>query len=403
MSKRVFLIVLDSFGVGELPDSDKFGDKGCNTLKTCTTSDKFKTDTLTKLGLFNIDDVNSKPAFSLPMASFGKCAEKSLGKDTTTGHWEICGAISEKPMPTYPNGFPKEIIDEFERQTGRGILVNATYSGTKVIGDYGDEHVKTGKLIVYTSADSVFQIAAHEDIVPVEQLYEYCKIARNILTGEHGVGRVIARPFVGTSGNYVRTPRRHDFSLTPPTTILNVLKDAGLDVISIGKIYDIFAGSGLTENNPTTGNTNGMEILDKMIERDFNGLCFANLVDFDMLYGHRRDIDGYANAIAQFDSWLSKFISKLTLDDTLIITADHGCDPAYTTHTDHTREYIPLLWYTRGGTANNLHTRSTYADIGKPIADLFGLWETAESLGIKGESFKDDVTFEVSEYARFRH
>lgn len=402
MSKRVFLIVLDSYGVGELPDAEKFGDSGANTLKTCVTSDKFKADTLTMLGLFNIDGVNYAPSFSLPMASFGKCAERSMGKDTTTGHWEICGAVSEKAMPTYPNGFPKEIIDEFEKQTGRGTLVNATYSGTQVINDYGDEHVKTGKLIVYTSADSVFQIAAHEDVVPVEQLYEYCKIARNILVGEHGVGRVIARPFIGTSGNYQRTPRRHDFSLMPPTTLLNVMKDSGLDVISIGKIYDIFAGSGLTESNPTTGNKNGMEMLDKMIERDFNGLCFANLVDFDMLYGHRRDIDGYANATAEFDSWLSKFMSKLTLDDTLIITADHGCDPAYTKHTDHTREYIPLLWYTRGGTANNLHVRETYADIGKTIADHFGLLEKANKAGLAGESFLGDVTFQVSEYARFR-
>ncbi len=386
MSRRVFLIVLDSFGIGELPDADKFGDVGSNTLHSCYKSADFKADMLAKLGLFNIDGVDFAPKYSTPLASFGRCAEMSMGKDTTTGHWEICGVVSEKAMPTFPDGFPKEVMDEFEKRTGRGWLVNKPYSGTAVINEFGDEHVKTGKLIVYTSADSVFQIAAHEDVVPVDTLYEYCRIAREILKGENAVGRVIARPFIGDgNGNYTRTTNRHDFSLVPPKTLLNVMKDAGLDVISIGKINDIFAGSGVTESNPTHGNANGMEVIDKVVERDFNGICFANLVDFDMLYGHRNDIDGYARAISEFDAWLLKFMSKLKSDDTLIITADHGCDPG-TESTDHSREYIPLLWYNKGGPAVNLGTRSTYADIGKTIEDLFGL-----KSDIKGSSFLNDV------------
>lgn len=395
--KRVFMIVLDSFGVGELPDAADFGDVGANTLKAVSSSEKFKAETLEKLGFFNILGVDYLPSYSSPLASFGRCEEASRGKDTVTGHWEICGAISEKAMPTYPDGFPPEVMDEFERRTGRGWLVNKPYSGTQILEDYGDEHVKTGKLIVYTSADSVFQIAAHEDIVPVEELYKYCEIAREILQGEHAVGRVIARPFIGTSGNYTRTPRRHDYALEPPGTLLNVLKYYGNDVISIGKINDIFAGSGVTESHPTTGNKNGMEVLDEIVERDFNGLCFANLVDFDMLYGHRRNIDGYAQATADFDAWLKNFLGKLRDDDVLIITADHGCDPSFMAHTDHTREYIPLLWYTRGGPACDLGTRKTYADIGKTIEDYFGY-----ATDIAGESFLKDVTFTPHEYARFR-
>lgn len=397
MSKRVFLTVLDSYGVGELPDADKFGDVGSNTLRSCTKSDKFKADTLTKLGLFNIDGVDCGPKSSSPLASFGKCAEQSMGKDTTTGHWEICGVISETLMPTFPDGFPPEVMDEFSRQTGRGWLVNKPYSGTKVINEYGDEHVKTGKLIVYTSADSVFQIAAHEDVVPLDELYEYCRIARKILTGKYAVGRVIARPFIGTgNGNYTRTANRHDFSLVPPRTLLNVLKEAGLDVISIGKINDIFAGSGVTESHPTHGNAHGMEVMDEIVKKDFNGLCFTNLVDFDMVYGHRNDVDGYANATAEFDAWLSGFMKKLRPDDILIITADHGCDPA-TPSTDHSREYIPLLWYEKGGPATNLGIRKTYADIGKTIEELFGLHSD-----IAGESFLGEVTIPENPYARFR-
>lgn len=373
MGKRIFLIVLDSFGVGALPDAEAFGDKGADTLKAVSQSSKFKADQLRKLGLFNIDGIAVGSPVETPLGSFGKCEELSMGKDTTTGHWEMTGVISEQPFPTYPEGFPAEVLDEFSKQTGRGVLCNKPYSGTQVIADYGDQHVATGDLIVYTSADSVFQIAAHEDLVPPEQLYDYCRIARRILTGEHAVGRVIARPFTGTSGNYTRTPRRHDFSLVPPYNLLNLLQENGLDVISVGKIYDIFAGSGLTESTPTTGNTHGLEVTKSYLEKDFNGLCFVNLVDFDMLYGHRRDIDGYAAAIHEFDDFLEDFLPKLRPDDTLIITADHGCDPSYVVHTDHTREHIPLLWYTANGTATNFHVSKTYADIGKSIADLFGL------------------------------
>ncbi len=373
MGKRIFLIVLDSFGVGALPDAEAFGDKGADTLKAVSKSSKFKADQLRKLGLFNMDGIAVGSPVETPLASFGKCAEQSMGKDTTTGHWEMTGVISEQPFPTYPEGFPAEVLDEFSKQTGRGVLCNKPYSGTQVIADYGDQHVATGDLIVYTSADSVFQIAAHEDVVPPEQLYDYCRIARRILTGEHAVGRVIARPFTGTSGNYTRTPRRHDFSLVPPYNLLNLMQDNWLDVISVGKIYDIFAGSGITESTPTTGNTHGLEVTKSYLEKDFNGLCFVNLVDFDMLYGHRRDIDGYAAAIHEFDDFLEYFLPKLRQDDTLIITADHGCDPSYVAHTDHTREYIPLLWYSPNGPATNFHVSKTYADIGKSIADLFGL------------------------------
>lgn len=380
------MIVLDSYGVGELPDAARFGDEGSNTLRTCTKSPKFKADTLRTLGLFNIDGVDCGTKIDHPLAAYGKCNEQSDGKDTTTGHWEIGGIISRKKMPTYPDGFPKEILDEFSKQTGRGVLVNKPYSGTVVINEYGDEMVKTGKLIVYTSGDSVFQIAAHEDVVPLEELYRDCEIARKILTGDNAVGRVIARPFTGTSGHYTRTTNRRDFSLLPPRdTLLNVLNKAGKDVIGIGKIGDIFAQSGLTESTHTTGNTNGMEVLSKTAERDFDGLCFTNLVDFDMLYGHRNDIDGYAAATAEFDDWLKDFLPKLRPTDTLIITADHGCDPG-TPSTDHSREYIPLLWYGNGAKPKNLHIRSTYADIGKTIEDCFGL-----TSGTDGTSFKNEL------------
>ena len=279
--------------------------------------------------------------------------------------------VSPKPMPTYPDGFPKEIIEEFEKRTGRKVIVNATYSGTKVINDYGDEHVKTGALIVYTSADSVFQIAAHEEVVPLETLYEYCRIAREILQGEHGVGRVIARPFLGESNNYYRTPHRHDFSLIPPRpTMLNILKDAGKDVLSIGKIYDIFAGSGITDYVYTESNEDGIDKTLSWMDRDFKGLCFTNLVDFDMLYGHRRDIDGYAKALSYFDSRFPQMLDKLNDDDCIMITADHGCDPGYLKTTDHTREYIPFICFGKNIDAKNMGTRETFADIGATVLDL---------------------------------
>lgn len=382
MKKRVFLIVLDSFGVGEAPDAKEFGDEGSDTLRAVSQSKEFEANTLKKMGIFNIDGIMFENGVEKPIAAYGKAIEVSRGKDTTIGHWEIAGLISETPFPTFPNGFPAEIIEEFSKRTGRDILCNKPYSGTEVIKVYGQEHIKTGALIVYTSADSVFQIAAHEEIVPVEELYRYCEIARELLVGKNAVARVIARPFVGEYPNFERTTNRHDFSIVPPKdTMLNYLEKENFDVISIGKINDIFAGSGITESHRTTGNTNGMEVTMKMLEKDFNGLCFTNLVDFDMLYGHRNDVEGYARAITEFDKWLEKFIEKLSDDDILIITADHGCDPS-TPSTDHSREYIPIIMYGKNVTPRNLGIRNTYADISKTVLDYF---EIDNSL--PGESF----------------
>ena len=368
---RIFLIVLDSFGIGNAPDAEKFGDLGANTLKSVSKSNKFNVSNLSKLGLCNIDGVELKNC-SLPIGKYGALQELSNGKDTTIGHFEIAGILSEKPMPTYPNGFPEEIIYEFEKQTGCGTLCNKPYSGTQVIADYGEEHVKTGKLIVYTSADSVFQIAAHTDIVPIEKLYEYCKIARNILVGEHAVGRVIARPFNGEYP-FTRTADRHDFSVEPPEkTMLDKLKENNFDVISVGKIADIFANRGITEKYYTHSNNEGMAKTLELVDKDFTGLVFTNLVDFDMKYGHRRDVDGYANAISEFDSWLNNFIHKMQDNDLLIITADHGCDPAYK-GTDHTREQVPLLIYSNNIKSENLGTIQGYNYISNVILDNFNL------------------------------
>lgn len=362
--KRVFLIVLDSFGIGAMPDSADYGDVGVNTILSISKSEKFKINNLKKMGLFNIDGVNCGNKEEKPLAAHCRLKELSAGKDTTIGHWEIAGIVSNKPLPTYPDGFPKEVLDEFSRRTGREVICNKPYSGTAVINDYGDEHVKTGALIVYTSADSVFQIAAHEDVVPLEELYHYCKIAREVLRGEHGVGRVIARPFKGESGNYMRTSNRHDYSLEPPMkTMLDALQVTGLSTIAVGKIYDIFAGQGISEHVYTSGNADGMQKTLEYAKRDFEGLCFTNLVDFDMLYGHRRDIDGYANALSEFDSWLSEFLPLLREDDILMITADHGCDPAYSATTDHTREYVPLIIYGNKINPQNLGTREGFCNI----------------------------------------
>ncbi len=372
--KRIFLIVLDSFGIGEMPDAADYGDKGTNTLRSVSASACFHMPNMAKLGLFNIDGVDIAMKEEHPAAVTARMKEASKGKDTTIGHWEIAGIISEKPLPVYPDGFPKEILDSFCAMTGRGVLCNKPYSGTEVIKDYGDEHVKTGKLIVYTSADSVFQIAAHEDVVPVETLYEYCRMARKLLQGEHGVGRVIARPFVGESGNYTRTAKRHDFSLEPPgVTMLEQLSAAGRDVISIGKIQDIFVGKGITEYTYTKGNEEGIEKTLSYLEKDFEGLCFVNLVDYDMLYGHRNDIDGYAGALAYFDEKLPEIIGKMKEEDILMITADHGCDPGYTVSTDHSREYTPFLMYGKNVTPENLGTRDTFADIGATVLYYFGI------------------------------
>lgn len=384
--KRIFLIILDSFGIGALPDAADFGDSGTNTLLTVSKSPRFNMPNMRKLGLFNIDSVTLKGVES-PLGAYGRMAEKSKGKDTTIGHWEISGIVSKKPLPTYPNGFPSEILEEFSERCGRGIICNKPYSGTEVIKDYGEEHVDTGKLIVYTSADSVFQIAAHEEIVPVETLYEYCKIAREILKGEHGVGRVIARPFIGNGKEgFKRTANRRDFSLEPHTdTVLDALKTAGKDVIAVGKITDIFASKGMTESILTHSNKEGMEVTERLAECDFEGLCFTNLVEFDMLYGHRNDADGYAAALAEFDLWLGEFLTKLGESDILLITADHGCDPGDVS-TDHTREYTPFIAYGEKVKSVNLKTRETFADIGATIADLFGVLYKCD-----GESMAEEI------------
>jgi len=366
--KRVFLIVLDSFGIGAMPDAESFGDIGVDTLGSVAKSPYFSMPNLGRLGLFNIDGIKWGEPVGTPLASIARMTEASRGKDTTIGHWEIAGVISKKPLPVYPDGFPVEIIEKFKEATGRGVLCNAPYSGTEVIKEYGEEHMKTGDLIVYTSADSVFQIAAHEEVVPVETLYEYCKIARKMLTGEHGVGRVIARPFIGKPGNFTRTTRRHDFSLTPPApTMLDILKDAGKNVIGVGKINDIFAGCGITEYVYTQGNADGIEKTLEYMDRDFEGLCFVNLVDFDSLYGHRNDVDGYAKALSYFDEKLPEILAKLREDDVLMITADHGCDPGYIVSTDHSREYTPFVMYGKKITPKNYGTRKTFADIGATV------------------------------------
>jgi phosphopentomutase len=371
MKKRLFLIVLDSFGIGELPDTAAFGDVGSNTLGAIRNLPEFDCPNLEGLGLFNIEGVGG--GVKAPTASFGRMAEVSKGKDTTIGHWEIAGLISNDPLPTYPDGFPQEVIDEFSRLTGRGVLCNKPYSGTDVIRDYGEEHLRTGDLIVYTSADSVFQIAAHEEKVPVEELYRYCEIARKMLTGRHSVGRVIARPFTGEHP-FQRTPRRHDYSLLPPAdTMADVLQKAGLATISVGKIYDIFAGKGFSESNRITSNTNGMEITLALAERDFEGLCFVNLVDFDAVYGHRNDAKGYAAAMTAFDRQLGELLPKLQKEDVLIITADHGCDPG-TPSTDHSRECVPALFYgesIRPGT--DLGERLSFAHIAATVLDYLGV------------------------------
>ena len=385
MSKRVFIIVLDSCGCGEMPDAYKWHDEGSNTLGVIRKNKNFNCPNLIEMGLFNIETVGG--GIDEPTGSFARLKEKSMGKDTTTGHWEIAGLVSEKPFPTYPNGFPKDIIEQFENKTGRKTLCNKPYSGTEVIKDYGEEHIKSGALIVYTSADSVFQIAAHEDVVPVQELYRYCEIAREILQGEHAVGRVIARPFNGEYP-FTRTANRHDFSLVPPkNTMLDLLKKEGLATISVGKIYDIFAGKSVSESNRTSSNYEGMEVAINIQKRDFEGLCFVNLVDFDMKYGHRNDIDGYALAMTDFDIQLKEFEKGMQDEDILIITADHGCDPA-TPSTDHSREYVPMLIYGKHIKSGvDLKTRDTFADISATILDYFNV----DKKDTKGTSFLKEV------------
>ena len=383
MINRVFLIVLDSFGIGALPDAACYGDAGSNTLASLLKSDKLSIENLTSLGLLNIDGLTG--GVPSPRGAHARMTERSNGKDTIIGHWEMCGVVSERDMPTYPNGFPKEIIEEFERRCGRGTLCNLPYSGTKVIADYGHEHVESGKLIVYTSADSVFQIAAHEDVVPIDELYRCCEIAREILVGEHGVGRVIARPFEGEYP-YRRTSRRHDYAILPPhATTLDLVKNAGLDTVCVGKISDIFASQGVTKAIKTSGNTDGMTKTLEVQNSDFRGFAFINLVDFDSIYGHRRDTDGYAAAISEFDAWLPKFMQNMRYGDVLMITGDHGCDPSFR-GTDHTREYTPLLVYGKEIVPKNLGVRASFADIGASVCGMLGVKNTLE-----GDSFFEEI------------
>lgn len=384
MINRVFLIVLDSVGIGGAADAKNFGDDNPNTLKSIAASKSFNVPNLKRLGLFNIDGINFYEREENPLGSFARVCEASAGKDTTIGHWEIAGIISKKPLPTYPEGFPQKIIAALEKSFGRKILCNKPYSGTKVIHDFGREHEATGNLIVYTSADSVLQIAAHEKIVPVEELYKFCRQAREI----SDVGRIIARPFIGEYPNYERTPRRHDFSLKPPAaTILDALQKKNLATIGVGKIQDIFAGQGISRSlGVNENNSDGMDKTLKLLAEDFRGLCFVNLVDFDMKFGHRRDIEGYARAMTTFDAELGEFLSKMRPNDLLMITADHGCDPA-AQGTDHTRENVPLIIYGEGIRAGvNLGTLETFADIAATIADIFSV-----DLETRGKSFWEAI------------
>ena len=386
--KRIFLIVLDSFGIGAMPDSEAFGDVGVNTLASCAKSEKLHIPNMIAAGLGNIAGVTCLPKVEKPTGAYARLTEASMGKDTTIGHWEISGIISPEPLPTYPQGFPREVLDAFEEATGRGVLCNLPYSGTDVIRDYGQEHLDTGKWIVYTSADSVFQVAAHEDLVPLEELYDACHKAREILQGKHGVGRVIARPFVGDAASgFKRTSNRHDYSLLPPApTMLDAIKAAGLDSIAVGKIHDIFAGQGDTEFVYNKSNADGMAHAVNYANQDFRGLCFVNLVDFDMVFGHRRDIDGYAAALTEFDAWLGSFLACLGEEDLVLVTADHGCDPGYTATTDHTREYVPLLVLGKNVKPVDLGTRKTFADIAATVTELLGVdYETP------GTSFAKEI------------
>ncbi len=373
--------MLDSAGIGNAPDAAEYGDEGANTFLSISRSKNFEIPNLKKLGLGCIEGAEYLGG-ELGGAVCRLC-ERSRGKDTTTGHWEMMGVISKAPFPTYPDGFPSEIIEKFSAATGRGVLCNKPYSGTAVINDYGEEHLRTGALIVYTSADSVFQIAAHESIVPPEKLYEYCRIAREILVGDHAVGRVIARPFEGGAGAFKRTVRRHDFSLEPTErTLLDAIKDSGFDTIAVGKISDIFAARGITESISTVSNADGMTKTEELLKRDFNGLCFVNLVEFDMTYGHRNDVDGYAAAMSEFDRQLGRLLTKLRDNDILMITADHGCDPGFTKTTDHTRECVPWLIIGKGIKKIDLGTRDGFDHIAATVAEFLGVDFKTDAKGV---------------------
>jgi phosphopentomutase len=386
--KRFIIIVLDSVGMGELPDAASYGDTGSNTLGNIAAKvEGFTLPNLERLGLGCIDGIKGFNRVNKPSGCFGRMAEKSKGKDTTTGHWEMAGIILDKPFPTYPNGFPKEVIDRFEKAVGTGILGNYPASGTEIIKQLGQQHVMTGYPIVYTSADSVFQIAAHEGIIPIERQYEICRIARGILQGKHAVGRVIARPFIGTEGNFTRTDRRHDFSLNPvKRTILDCLKEKGLGVNAVGKIKDIFNNQGITKFIYIHGNNDGVDKTLDYIKEDSEGLIFTNLVDFDMLYGHRNDVEGYARALKEFDDRLPELLQSLKDDDILLLTADHGCDPT-TSSTNHSREYVPLLVYGRNVRHGvNLGTRESFIDVADTLSEAF---EVGTYFG--GKSFYRDI------------
>jgi len=387
---RVCLLILDACGVGELPDANRYGDVGSNTIgNTAKFIGGLKMPNMGKLGLGNIIPILGVPPTNSALAYWGKMAEQSAGKDSTMGHWEIGGLISRDPFSLYPHGFPDEVIDKFKKLTGRGVLGNKPASGTEIIAELGEKHLQTGDLIVYTSGDSVFQIAAHTDIVPLDKLYKYCQIARDMLTGEHGVSRVIARPFIGKPGTFVRTPDRKDFSLEPPEdTLLDRLKKSGHDVITVGKVDYLFAERGVTKANHTKSNAHGIGVtIDILNTIDFHGLLFINLVDFDMLWGHRNDVKDFADGLEYFDSKLPDILGVLRKDDLLIITADHGCDPT-TASTDHSREYVPLLAYSKvfNDTGKNLGVRDTFADIAATIAEIFNINEIKN-----GQSFAEKL------------
>jgi len=372
--RRAIIIVLDSCGVGSLPDAAEYGEVDCNTLKNIIETEKIELPNLNSLGLGYICETGFTPKVSNLIGCFGKMAEASKGKDTTTGHWEMMGLRLQSPFPVYPNGFPKEVVDKFEKAIGRKTLGNYPASGTEIIKVLGEEHLKTGFPIIYTSDDSVFQIAAHEGIISNEELYEMCRKARVILTGEHAVGRVIARPFEGVVGDFRRTPRRHDFSIDPfGKTILDLAVDAGMTVYGVGKIYDIFNGKGVSVTKSTAGNAEGIEKTIEIVKTRFEGILFTNLVDFDMLYGHRNDTGGYAGALVEFDAALPKIMESMSDEDLLFITADHGCDPT-TPGTDHTREYVPILMFGKACEAGmDLGVRETFSDLGATVADYLGL------------------------------
>lgn len=386
--KRAILVVLDGVGVGANPDAHAYGDDGASSLEHCAQAvGGLALPNLGSIGLGNITPIKGTPPTDHARGAFGRMAEAAAGKDSTSGHWEMAGVVLHKPLPTYPHGFPPEVVEPFEKAIGRKVIGNKAASGTEIIKELGEEHIRTGRPILYTSADSVFQIAAHQDVIPLPELYHMCEIARHMLTGEHAVGRVIARPFIGTPGNFKRTEHRRDFSLQPlGTTLLDLLKESGKDVIGLGKIGDLFAGQGLTQSDHTETNSDSMKATLRWLEQDFSGLLFVNLVEFDMLWGHRRDSQGYAQALHDVDMWFAQVQEVMQAGDAIFFTADHGVDPTFR-GTDHTREHVPLLAYgapVRAGV--NLGTRSTYADLGQTLAQAFSVGQLAA-----GTSFAHEI------------